>query len=111
MLVWYGFPDGAIRNSQLMSDKWLKTSGSPVLFLYNILYSNKEILEGMIPHLLNVDEMCRALLGMVLCKYQDVFPGMLPTHALSNWKLGDLHEIPLMEGAKLVRKSMYRHSP
>ena len=48
---------------------------------------------------------------MVLCKYHDVFPGMLPTRAPPNQKLGDIHEIPLEEGAKPIWKSMYRHSP
>ena len=31
--------------------------------------------------------------------------------AQPNWKLGDVHEIPLVDGAKLKRKSIYRHSP
>ena len=48
---------------------------------------------------------------MVLCKYWDAFPGILPMCALPNQKLGDLHKVPLVEGAKPVRKSMYRHSP
>ena len=48
---------------------------------------------------------------MVLHKYQDVFPGILPIHALPNQKLGDIHEILLVEGTEPVRKSIYRHSP
>ena len=28
-----------------------------------------------------------------------------------NQKLGDIHEIPLVEGAEPVKKSIYRHSP
>ena len=58
-----------------------------------------------------MDEEYRALLYMVLCNYQDVFPGTLPICALPNWKLGTMHDLPLVEGSKLVRKSMYRHSP
>ena len=65
----------------------------------------------MIPHLLNVDEKYRALLHMVLCEYCDVFLVMFPTHGPPNWKLGDIYEIPLVQGAKLVRKSIYRHRP
>ena len=48
---------------------------------------------------------------MVLYKYCDVFPGTLPTRAPPNQKFGDVHEIPLVEGAVLIRKSMYRHNP
>ena len=44
---------------------------------------------------------------IALYKYKDVFPGMLPTRAPPNWKLGDIHEIPLIEGAKPIQKSMY----
>ena len=67
--------------------------------------------EGAIPHLLNVDEKYRTPLRTVLCKYCDIFPGTLPTRAPPNWKLGDIHEIPLEEGAKPVQNSIYRHSP
>ena len=58
-----------------------------------------------------MDEKHRVLLNMVLCKYQDVFASTLPTHALPNWKLGDTNKIPLVEDAKLVKKSMYSHIP
>ena len=71
------------------------------------MYGDKDLPEGAIPHLLNVDEKNRASLCTVLYKYWDVFPGMLPTCAPPNWKLGDIHEIPLEEGAEPVWKSMY----
>ena len=45
---------------------------------------------------------------MVVCKYWDVFPGTLSTRAPPNWKVGDVHEIPLVEGPEPVRKSIYR---
>ena len=48
----------------------------------------------------------RELLHMVLCKYWDVFPGTMPTHELPNQKLGGIHDIPLVEGAESVWKSM-----
>ena len=44
---------------------------------------------------------------MVVCKYHDIFPGALPTRAQPNWKLGDVHEIPLVKGAKPIWESMY----
>ena len=111
MLVRYEFPDGTISSSNIIYDKQLKTSGSPILFLKDILYGDKDLLEGAIPHLLNVDEKYRMLLHMVLCKYCDVFPDTLPTQATPNWKLGDIHEIPLEEGTEPIWKSMYRYSP
>ena len=50
-------------------------------------------------------------LHMVLYKYWVEFLGMLLIHTPPNQKLGDVHKIPLVEGAKQVRKSIYRHSP
>ena len=64
----------------------------------------------MIPHLLNIDEKYRILLHMVLCKYHKVFPGALPAQAPLNRKLGDVHEITLVEGAEPIQKSMYQYS-
>ena len=81
------------------------------MFLQDILYSNKDLPEGVIPHLLNVDKKNRVSLCMVLYKYWDVLPGTLPTRALPNWKLGDVCKIPIKQGAEPVRKSMYTHSP
>ena len=34
---------------------------------------------------------------------------MLPIWETPNWKLGDVHEIPLMDKAELIRKFMYRY--
>ena len=76
-----------------------------------MLYNDKDLPEGAILHLLNVDEKKRALFHMVLYRYWDLFPSTLPTWALPNQKLGDVHAIPLIEGVELVRKSMYRYSP
>ena len=67
----------------------------------------KDLPEGAIPHLLNVDEKNRALLCIVLCKYWYIFPGTLPISTLPNQKLGDIHKIPLEEDAKPAWKSMY----
>ena len=44
---------------------------------------------------------------MALYKYHDVFPGTLPTCAIPNQKLGDVHEILLEKGAEPIWKSMY----
>ena len=78
-----------------------------MLFLYDILYGEKDLPEGAIPHLPNVDEKNRASLHTILCKYRDVFPWMLPTRATPNRTLIDVYEIPLEEGAEPVQKSMY----
>ena len=53
----------------------------------------------------------RVLLDTVLYYYHDIILGTLPIQAQPNWKLGDIHEIPLMEGAEPVKKSIYSHSP
>ena len=90
-----------------MYNKLLKTSGSPVFFLQDILYRDKDLPEGAIAYLLNIDEQYRTTLHMVLCKYHNVFPGALPTRAPPNRKLGDVHEILLIEGAEPIWKSMY----
>ena len=42
---------------------------------------------------------------MILCKNCNVSLSMLPTWAPPNWKLGDIHEIPLVEGFEPVKKS------
>ena len=75
------------------------------------MYGDKDLPEGAILHLLNIDEKYRISLYILLCKYNDLFPGTLPIQAPANQKLGDIHEIPLEEGAKPIWKSMYRHSP
>ena len=56
MLVKYDFPDGTISGSNITYNKQLKTSRSPILFLLDILYRDKNLPEGAIPNLLNVDE-------------------------------------------------------
>ena len=102
MLVQYKFPDSTISGSNITYDKYIRTSGSLILFLQDILYGDKDLPEGVIPHLLNVDEKYWTSLCMVLYKYHDIFPGTLPTQAPPNWKLGDVHKIPLEEGAEPV---------
>ena len=78
-----------------------------MLFLQDILYGEKDLPEGAILHLLNVDERNRASFHSTLCKYRDVFPGTLPTQAPPNQNLGDIYKISLIEGAEPIQKSMY----
>ena len=70
------------------------------------MYGDKDLPEGTILHLFNVDEKYRESLHMVFCKYWDVFSGVLPICAPLNWKLGDIHLILLVEGVEQVMKSM-----
>ena len=86
-------------------------SVSPVVFLKDVLYGDKNSLKGKILHLLNADKKYRALLCTILYKYHDVLLGLFPTQAPINRKLRDIHEILLVEGAMPIGKSMYRHSP
>ena len=51
------------------------------------------------------------MLCTILFQYQDVILDMVPTQASSNWKLGDTYEIPLVEVAEVINKSMYKHIP
>ena len=74
-----------------------------------MLYSDKNVPEVSIPHLIIVEQRHQASLYMVLYWYCDVFWGKVPTQVLPNQKLGDVHEIPLVEGGKPIRKSMNRY--
>ena len=48
MLVRYKFPDRTIRSSNITYVKKLRTSGSPVPFLKEVLYEDKDLPEGAI---------------------------------------------------------------
>ena len=78
MIVNYELPGSIQYGSTIKYENQLKTSGSPVLFLQDVLYREKDLLEGAVPHLLGVTkEHCGPLCDL-LCKYRDVFPGQLP---------------------------------
>ena len=49
-------PDTTIAGSEVIYNKYLKTTGSLVLVLEGILYGNKNLPEGVILHFLNVEE-------------------------------------------------------
>ena len=66
MLVQYKFPDGTITSSEVIYKKLLKRSGSPVLFLKDLLYCHKNLPEGAFYHFLSTQEKCQVLFNMIL---------------------------------------------
>ena len=75
MTVSYKLPGRIQYGSTIKYDAWLKMSGSPVLFLQDILYGEKDLLEGAVPYLLGViQEHCCSLCDLIH-KYSNVFPG------------------------------------
>ena len=56
MIVNYKLPGVIQYSSTIKYDGQLKMSGSPVLFLQDILYREKDLPEGAVPHLLGVTQ-------------------------------------------------------
>ena len=75
MTVNYELLGGIQYSSTIKYNGQLKTSKSPVLFLQVVLYGQKDLLEGAVPHLLGVTQEHCGLLHDLLCKYRNVFPG------------------------------------
>ena len=61
--------------SMVKYDSILKTSGSSAIFLQDILYRDKDLLEYSIPHLLSVNQEYYGPLYDLLHRCHDVFPG------------------------------------
>ena len=77
MVVNYKIPGGIQYGSAVKYDNQLKTSRSLVLILQDILYGEKDLPEGAVPHLLGVTKEHRGPLCDLLHKYHAVFPGQL----------------------------------
>ena len=54
MIVNYELPDGIQYGSTTKYNTLFKISKSPVLFLQDVLYGEKDLLEGAVPDLLRV---------------------------------------------------------
>ena len=74
MIVNYELLGSIQYGSTIKYDNQLKTSGSPVLFLQDVLYREKEFPEGVLPHLLGVTKEYCGPLHDLLCKYQRCIP-------------------------------------
>ena len=79
-------------------------STSPVLFLQDTLYREKNLLERAVPHFLGVTQEHHGLLHALQCKYHNVFSGYLPKKVPPNRKLGDVHSILLEPSTEAVKK-------
>ena len=75
MIVNYKLLGGIQYSSIIKYNGQLKTSRHLILFLQDVLYSKKDLLEGAVPHFLRVTQEYCGLLHDLLCKYRDVFPG------------------------------------
>ena len=89
----------------------LSKSGSPLAYVQDLLYGDPSLPDGAVPHLLAAPELCKSLLRQLFKDYKALFPASLPTTTPPDRGLGDVHAIPLIEGAKPVHKTMYKHSP
>ena len=70
-------------------------------FFSKIFVWEKNVLKGIVPHLLGINQENHGPLCNLLYKYHDIFPGQLPKRVLKR-KLGDIHSILLEPGTELV---------
>ena len=88
-----------------------KSSGSPKTFMQDMLYGEKGLPEGSVPHLLAVDDTVREELWQLLKQYADIFPSQLPKDMPRDRRLGEVHEIHTKPGITPICHQQYRHSP
>ena len=77
MIMNYELLGGIQYGSTIKYENQLKISRSPVLFHQDVLYGEKDLLEGAVPHLLGVAKEHHGSLHDLLHKYCDVFPRQL----------------------------------
>ena len=61
--------------------------------MQDVLYGEKVLPEGSVPHLLAADDTIREELRQLLKQYADVFPSQLPKDMPYDRGLGEVHEI------------------
>ena len=76
-----------------------------------MLYSEKGLPEGSVPHLLAADDTVREELRQLLKQYADVLPSQLPKDMPHDCGLGEVHEIHTKPGITPIRCQQYWHSP
>ena len=79
--------------------------------MQDVLYSEKGLPEGSVPHLLAADDTVREELRQLLKQYANVFPSQLPKDMPCDRRLGAVHEIHTKPGVTPIRHQQYRHSP
>ena len=80
----------------------LEIPGSHVIFLQDILYAQKDLPKGAVPHFTILTQENYGLPCDLLHKYCSIFPVQLPKRIPPNKKLGDVHLIMLEPGIELV---------
>ena len=111
MIVDYKLPCRTWYNSPVKYNQQLKTSRSPMLFLQDILYREKNLLKAAVPYLLRGTQEHHGPLYGLLHNYCNVFPWQLLKKSTPNRKLGDLHSILLESSTKPVYKRLCHYSP
>ena len=76
-----------------------------------MLYGEKGLPEGSVPHLLAADDTVREELQQLLKQYADIFPSQLPKDMPRDHGLGEVHEIHTKPGITPICRQQHRHSP
>ena len=79
--------------------------------MQDVLYSEKGLPEGLVPHLLAADDTIQEELWQLLKQYADVFPSQLPKDMPCDRGLGKVHEIHTEPRITPIRSQQYRHLP
>ena len=79
--------------------------------MQDVLYGEKGLPEGSVPHLLAADDTAQEELWQLLKQYADVFPSQLPKDMPRDRGLGEVHEIHTKPGITPICHQQYRHSP
>ena len=79
--------------------------------MQDVLYGEKGLPKGSVPHLLAADDTVQEELRQLLKQYADIFPSQLPKDMPRNRGLGEVHEIHTKPGITPIHRQQYRHSP
>ena len=66
--------------------------------MQDMLYSEKGLPQGSLPHLLAADDTIREELLQILKQYANIFPSQLPKDMPRDHRLGKVHEIHTKPG-------------
>ena len=79
--------------------------------MQDVRYGEKGLPEGLVPHLLVMDDTIHEELQQLLKQYADVFPSHLPKDMPHDHGLGEVHEIHTKPGIMPICRHLYPHSP
>ena len=75
------------------------------------MYSDRDLTDGLLPHLLGLPKEQRGVLDHLLKEFKGVLPAELPKYVPPDRGLGDVQEIPVKPGTEPIARKMYCHSP